>query len=125
MTAICKTYSSLGKELESGIFGDTPKLPSLENRFIIYPKGGLAFYIREKYQVLIRLPAFAFKPSQDDVGHFDRLIASDAGTYSYFCVLAYSTISKASHNTVYRSDEPFSCGNSLDYLFSWTRATGQ
>ena len=90
MIAICKTYSSLGKELESGIFGDTPKLPSLENRFIIYPKGGLAFYIRKKYQVLIRLPAFAFKPSQDDVGHFDMILngidlASDAGTYSYFC----------------------------------------
>lgn len=101
------------------------------NEIKIYPLGGLAFFRNESYQVLIRLPAFKFKPSQDDVGHFDVICKSgplivDAGTFSYFLEKKKFEYYQGvrSHNTIYRKNDYYNMGKISRFIFhSWSKGS--
>ena len=101
------------------------------NEIKIYPLGGVAFFRNESYQVLIRLPAFKFKPSQDDVGHFDVIckdgaLIVDAGTFSYFLeekIFEYYQ-GVRSHNTIYRRNDYYNMGKLSRFIFhSWSKGS--
>jgi hypothetical protein len=96
--------------------------------FTEFSDGGLMFFRHSDYRVLIRLPKFNYKPSQDDVGHFDVIykddnIVLDAGTFSYFTDdESFSYFQGVqSHNTIYRSAEPYSMSKFSRFIFGdWT-----
>lgn len=102
------------------------RLPKLG--FTEFCEGGLVFFRHPDYRVLIRLPKFNYKPSQDDVGHFDVIykdenIVLDAGTFSYFTddkTFSYFQ-GVQSHNTIYRFTEPYSMSKLSRFIFGdWT-----
>ena len=102
-----------------------------KNGFTEFPDGGLIFYRNSSYRVLVRLPKFNFKPSQDDVGHIDVIhngkgALLDGGTYSYFTdedTFSYFQGVK-SHNTVYRASEKYSMRKLSRFVFgSWTKGS--
>lgn len=107
--------------LDSYLFG-SQQLPQLG--FSEFSDGGLIFYRTSDYRVLIRLPKFNFKPSQDDVGHFDVIYKGnncilDAGTYSYFTHEQNFKYFQGiqSHNTTYRATEPYSMSKLSRFIF--------
>ena len=106
---------------------------ALVGGFFEYPDGGVIFFRNSKYRVLIRLPVFKFKPSQDDVGHFDVILNGtsallDAGTYSYFTddkTFQYFQ-GVHSHNTIYSSAAPYSMTKLSRFIFGkWQKGEWQ
>ena len=102
-----------------------------KNGFTEFPDGGLIFYRNSSYRVLVRLPKFNFKPSQDDVGHIDVIhngkgVLLDGGTYSYFTdddMFSYFQ-GVMSHNTLYRASGKYSMRKLSRFVFgSWTKGS--
>lgn len=107
-----------------GFVGDNRKYGFTE-----FPDGGLIFFRNERYRVLVRLPNFNFKPSQDDVGHLDVIYNGigctlDGGTFSYFTDDSTFEYFQGvhSHNTLYRASEKYSMSKLSRFVFgSWTK----
>lgn len=131
--SLMKTYD-LGIELptKSSCF-ESGKIDSAvhKNGFTEFPDGGLVFYRNSNYRILVRLPKFNFKPSQDDVGHIDVIhngkgVLLDGGTYSYFTdddMFSYFQ-GVMSHNTLYRTSEKYSMSKLSRFVFgSWTKGS--
>lgn len=130
---LIKTYN-MGIELPiKSLFSKSLTIDSgiNKNGFTEFPDGGLLFYRNSNYRVLVRLPKFNFKPSQDDVGHIDVIhngkgVLLDGGTYSYFTddeTFRYFQ-GVRSHNTLYRASGSYSMRKLSRFVFgSWTKGS--
>lgn len=131
--SLINTYSLCTKSSKKTDFVETSFVVRnfQHSGFTEFPEGGLIFFRNENYRVLIRLPNFNFKPSQDDVGHIDVInkkegILLDGGTFSYF--VDDNTFNYfqgvRSHNTIYRASDKFSMRKFSRFVFgSWTRGS--
>lgn len=127
LTSIIKVYDRCNSNQSINFIRDLPE----KNKIKVYPLGGLTFFRNESYQILIRLPNFNFKPSQDDVGHIDVIckdgpLIVDAGTFSYFLEKKKFEYFQGvqSHNTIYRENDNFNMGKLSRFIFhSWAKGS--